>query len=158
MIYHLAQLNIATLRAPLTDPLLADFVARLDEINALAEDTPGFVWRLKGEGNDATSLRPFDDERIIVNMSVWESIEALHRYAYYSAHAEVYRRRRDWFEQMSQPTLVMWWIAAGHIPDLDEARQRLEHLQAHGPTPYAFTFKQQFSVAEWEAAAIGKQA
>ena len=148
--YHLAQINIATMLAPIDSPTIAGFVALLDEINTLGENSPGFVWLLKSEdGQGATSIRPYDDERIIVNMTVWESIKALYEFAYYSKHVEPYRRRADWFEKMDKPILALWWIPAGHIPNTDEAKERLTHLEQHGPTPYAFTFKQRFTAEEW---------
>ncbi len=142
--YHLAQLNIARMLAPLDTPQMADFMAGLPEINALAENTPGFVWRLMDDVGDATSIRPFDDDAIIVNMSVWESIEALYQYAYYSKHADFFRRRAEWFENRVVPMVVLWWIPAGHIPTVEEAKAKLLHLRTHGPTREAFTFKQQF--------------
>jgi hypothetical protein len=143
--YQLAQLNIARMRAPLESAVMAGFVALLDEVNALAESSPGFVWRLKGDGNDATSLRPFDDDYVIVNMSVWESIDDLRGYVYKSAHASAMRRRREWFEQFGSAYVVLWWVEAGHIPTVGEAKARLVHLEAHGPTADAFTFKQPFA-------------
>jgi hypothetical protein len=143
--YHLAQLNIGLLRAPLDSPQLAHFVAQLDPINALADAAPGFVWRLTDEdGNDATGTRPYDDDMVIVNFSVWTSTEALWDYAYRSAHLDVMRRRREFFHRMLEPYLVLWWVPAGELPSLAEAMDRLAHLRAHGPSPYAFTFKQQF--------------
>ncbi|GEM47456.1 DUF3291 domain-containing protein [Deinococcus cellulosilyticus] len=142
---QLAQVNIARLLAPIDSPQLADFVSRLDEINALAENTPGFVWRLTGEGNDATSLRPYEDEMIIVNMSVWQDIESLKNYVYKSDHTQVMKERRKWFENMKEAFMVLWWIEDGHIPTVLEARDRLEHLRQHGPTPHAFTFRQTFA-------------
>lgn len=157
MTYHIAQLNIARMRAPLDHPSMADFVANLDAINALGEQTPGFVWRLKDdEGNDATALRLFDD-MTIVNMTVWESISALYQYAYYSGHADIYRRRLEWFEKPTEAMMVLWWIPAGHIPTLEEAKERLLYLRAYGPTPYAFTFKQRFTAGEALAEAAIKQ-
>jgi hypothetical protein len=143
--YHLAQINIARMRAPLESPVMADFVAQLGEINALADGSPGFVWRLQGEGNDATSLRPFDDDFIIVNMSVWESIDDLRAYVFKSAHAAVMRRRREWFEHFGSTYVALWWVEAGHIPTIGEAKERLLHLEAYGPTANAFTFKQLFA-------------
>ena len=140
--HHLAQVNIARMRAPLDSPVMADFVAQLDAINALAEASPGFVWRLRGEGNDATSLRPFDDNFIIVNMSVWESLEDLRAYVYKSAHTAAMRRRREWFEQFEGAFMALWWVEAGHIPTVGEAKERLQQLEAHGPTADVFTFKQ----------------
>jgi len=143
--HNLAQINIGRMRAPLASPVMADFVAQLDAINALADGSPGFVWRLTGEGNDATSLRPFDDDFIIVNMSVWESLEDLRTYVYKSAHAAVMRRRREWFEQFGSTYVALWWVDAGHLPTVGEAKQRLAHLEAHGPTAHVFTFKQPFA-------------
>ena len=142
--HHLAQLNVARLLAPIDAPQLADFVARLEPVNALAEATPGFVWRLQTEDGDATAIRAFDDEMILVNMSVWESIDALAEFVYRSDHVDVMRRRREWFEHDAQPYLVLWWIPAGTTPTVEEARARLEHLRELGPTPHAFTFRQPF--------------
>ena len=124
---------------------MASFVAQLDEINELAERTPGFVWRLKGPDGAASSYIAFDeDERTIVNMSVWTSIEALRQYVYRSAHGAVYRDRRRWFEPMTGPQLAIWWSPAGYVPSIEEGRQRLELLKQRGPTADAFTFKQPF--------------
>lgn len=148
MPHHIAQINIARMVAPLDSPVMHDFVANLDRVNALAEAAPGFVWRLKGDGNDATSLRPYADDRIIVNMSVWESIEALHQYTYYSGHVEIFRRRTEWFEKMTAPAIALWWVPAGHLPTVAEAKTKLELLEKVGITPLAFTFKQQFTVEE----------
>ncbi len=141
---HLAELNIARSVAPIDHPVMADFVADLDRVNTLGDASPGFVWRLKDESGGATSIRAFDDPLIIVNLTVWESVEALRAYAYQSAHVEVFRRRREWFVPLDGPSLVLWWVPAGHLPDVIEARQRLEHLAAHGPTSAAFTFKAAF--------------
>jgi hypothetical protein len=143
--HHLAQINIARMRAPLESPIMADFVAQLEEINALADASPGFVWRLQGEGNDATSLRPFDDDFIIVNMSVWESLDDLRLYVYKSAHTHVMRRRREWFEHFDGAYMALWWVEAGHIPTVGEAKQRLLQLETYGPTVEAFTFRQPFA-------------
>ena len=155
MLHHLAQINIARMVAPLDSPVMHDFVANLDRINALAEAAPGFIWRLKGDGNDATSLRPYEDDRIIVNMSVWESIETLHQYAYYSGHVEIFRRRAEWFEKMTAPAVALWWIPAGHIPTVAEAKTKLDLLEKYGATPLAFTFKQRFTVEDMLAAQPG---
>lgn len=141
--YHLAQVNVARMLEPLDSPRLADFVAALDPINAVADDAPGFVWRLQSEDGDATSIRAFDDDLMLVNMSVWASLEALGDFVYRSAHAGVMRRRREWFEPM-QTYVALWWIEAGHIPTVAEAKERLEHLDANGATPHAFTFKTPF--------------
>ncbi len=139
--YHIAQTNIARALAPLEDPVMAGFVARLEEINKLADDAPGFVWRFQSEEGNATYLRPYDDDRIIFNMSVWESVNALKSYVYGSAHSEVMRNRREWFDKMSDAYSVLWWIKAGDIPSVREAKLRLEYLQENGPSIHAFTFK-----------------
>ncbi len=141
---HLAQVNIGRIREPLESPSMAGFVDRLDEINALAERSPGFVWRLQTDAGNATYLRPYDDDRILVNMSVWESAEALRAYVYQGGHAEVLRQRREWFEKFEGVFLALWWVPAGHRPSVDEAKKRLAHLAEHGPSPFAFTFREPF--------------
>jgi len=137
--YQLAQINIASLKAPLDSPELKDFVDNLDRINALAESSEGFIWRLKGDGNDATSLRPLGDN-VIVNMSVWRDVAALKNYVYSTPHTAIMKRRREWFTRMGEAYLVLWWVKAGHVPTVAEAVARLEHLRKHGPSPEAFTF------------------
>lgn len=139
--HHLAQVNIARMKYPLDSADMASFVARLDEINALADAAPGFVWRFQTDEGNATYLRPYDDDRILFNLSVWESAEALKDYVYRSAHKELLRDRRSWFEPFEGSMLAMWWVPAGHIPSVDEAKQRLAHLEAHGPSSHAFTFR-----------------
>ena len=119
--WHIAQVNIALLRAPLDSPELEGFVSMLQSINALADASLGFVWRLQSETGDATGIRAFDDDRIIVNLSVWEAIEALGRFVFASRHIEVLRRRREWFEKMTEAHLALWWIPAGTIPTVAEA-------------------------------------
>jgi hypothetical protein len=146
--HHLAQLNIARFKLPLDDPAMAGFVAALDPLNAVADTAPGFVWRLQTEDGNATSIRAFDDDLMLVNMSVWESVEALADYVYRSDHVAVMRRRREWAQRMAEAYLVLWWIPVGSIPSIDEAKERLEHLRTHGPTPAAFTFKRRFDAAE----------
>lgn len=141
---HLAQVNVARMKAPFESDVMEGFRARLEEINALADRSPGFVWRLQTDEGNATYLRPFDDDRILVNMSVWESVEHLKDYAYRSAHAEVLRRRQEWFEKLDRPVVALWWVPAGHRPSMDEARKRLSRLESEGPTPFAFTFRQTF--------------
>lgn len=147
---HIAQVNIARMHAPLDDPLMAGFVARLAEINALADRSRGFVWRLQTEEGDATYLRPYDDDRILFNLSVWESVESLKEYVYRTAHGEVMRRRRQWFEKFGGMYMALWWVEAGHTPSVAEAKARLEYLQEHGETAHAFTFKQTFPPTERE--------
>lgn len=145
--YHLAQFNVAARVAPLESPQMADFVARLDEINQLGDRSPGFVWRHTDDTGSSTDTRVYNDERIVINFSVWENIESLFEYTYHSAHVEVFRRRREWFEHTKDFYLVLWWIPAGTIPTVEEACERLDYLRANGPTAYAFTFKQRFEVA-----------
>ena len=138
--YVLAQLNIAYLKAPLDSPELADFVGNLDRINALAEGSPGFVWRLKDEGGDATAIRPMGED-VIVNMSVWEDVPALSAFVFKSGHVEIMKRRREWFEKMAEAYVVLWWIPRAHRPTVDEALMKLAHLRKHGPSAEAFTFR-----------------
>jgi hypothetical protein len=141
---HLAQLNLALPREPLDSPALADFVARLEPVNAVADASPGFVWRLQTDDGDATGIRGFGDDRLIVNMSVWESLEALRAFVYSNrAHLDVLRRRREWFARMDT-YLVLWWVPVRHIPTLAEAEERLDLLQERGPSPDAFTFRSVF--------------
>jgi len=138
--FHLAQVNIARARAPLDHPQLADFVALLDPINAIADASPGFVWRLQTDDGNATSLRIFDDDSMLVNMSVWTDVESLRRFVYQSRHLEVFKRRTEWFHRLAEVYLALWWIPAGAIPTVADAEERITHLRAHGPTPYAFNF------------------
>lgn len=142
--FHLAQLNIGRLLAPTDDPIVAPFMEALDEINALAEHSPGFVWRFQTEDGNATAARPFDDDTILVNYSTWESVEALADYVYRSDHTAFMRRRREWFERMDEVYSVLWWVPEGHRPTAAEAIERLDHLRLHGPTPIAFTFRHRF--------------
>lgn len=142
--YELAQLNIGRILAPLDSETMAGFVGALDEINALADGSPGFVWRLQTEDGDATAIRAFDDDMLLLNMSVWASVEALAEFTYRSAHREVMVQRRKWFERMDEAFMVLWWIPAGHRPSTAEAKDRLDHLRLHGPTPEAFTFRTPF--------------
>ncbi|MBY8861882.1 DUF3291 domain-containing protein [Nocardia sp. CA2R105] len=142
--HHLAQVNIALPLEPLTSARLSGFVAALDEINALADAAPGFVWRLQTEDGDATAIRLLDDDRLIVNMSVWSSMTSLTEFVYHSDHVRIMRQRRTWFETMSEAYQALWWVPAGHLPTVAEAEQRITHLRAHGPTEYAFTFRSSF--------------
>jgi hypothetical protein len=139
--FHIAQVNIARMKEPLESPLLADFVSRLAEINALADQSEGFVWRLQTPEGDNTYLRPYDDDQILFNLSVWETVDALKQYVYRTAHAELLRDRRKWFEHFAGVFVALWWVPHGHIPSVDEAKRRLAHLEEHGPTQFAFTFK-----------------
>ena len=143
--FHLAQANIARMRAPLGDPLMEGFRSQLEAINAIADESPGFVWRLQTAEGDATAVRAFDDERILFNMSVWDSIETLHAYVYRSGHLGPLRNRREWFEPLEGPSLVLWWVPEGHIPTVEEAKEKLRLLKERGPTPSAFTFRTSFA-------------
>jgi Domain of unknown function (DUF3291) len=142
--HHLAQINIARALAATDSPELADFMAGLEPINALADRAPGFVWRLQTDDGDATAIRPYDDDRIMVNMSVWESIEALDEFVYRTGHRDYLRRRREWFERVDGSYVALWWVPAGHIPTVEEAKERLALLDEHGPTHAAFTLRSRF--------------
>lgn len=146
--YELAQLNIGVIKAPMDSPVMAGFASNLDRINALAEATPGFVWRLQTEEGDATAIRPFDNENMLVNMSVWRDADSLNRYVYDSAHVELMRKRREWFERMTEAFLVLWWVPKGHRPSVSEAVARLELLRTKGPIAEAFTFRHAFPSPE----------
>ena len=142
--FQLAQANIARMRAPLDDPLMQGFVARLEPLNALADSSPGFVWRLQTEEGNATAVQVFDDELVLFNLSVWESIEALESYVYKTNHVGAVQKRAQWFERPSRSPLVLWWIEAGHLPTDAEAKARFELLWENGPSPAAFTFRKRF--------------
>lgn len=153
--YHLAQVNIGRMRYPLDHPEMAGFANQLDPINALADASPGFVWRLQSESGNATDIRSFEDPSILVNMSVWDSVESLKEYVYRSRHIHVLRDRKLWFEKMDSPHMAMWWVPAGHIPSPQEARQRLDHLARHGESPAAFLFANPFASPDTPAESAG---
>jgi hypothetical protein len=155
--FHLAQANIGRFRAPLEDPIMEGFRMQLDPINALADESPGFVWRLQTEEGNATGIRPdAEDALMAINMSVWESLESLQRFVYKSAHLETLRARKQWFEPIDGPILVLWWVEAGHIPTVEEARERLRHLKANGPTSHAFTFRTPFPGPDGNSDDVGE--
>jgi len=139
--YQLAQINIARMLAPIDDPVMAEFVANLPPINALAEQSPGFVWRLQSDAGDATSIRVYEDDMVVINLTVWENPETLREFAYKSNHYGFLRDRKRWFEKFQGPYFAMWWIPTGHIPTTDEAKKRLEHLREHGDSEFVFSFK-----------------
>lgn len=151
--YHLAQINIAQMVDTLESETMSGFVARLDEINALADDALGFVWRLQTEDGDATALRVFDDNMLLVNMSVWENLDALREYVYKTAHVELIKMRKQWFEKLGTPHMALWYVPAGTIPTVEEAVAKLDYLEEHGPTPQAFTFARPYNVDAWLALA-----
>ncbi|MCF3649712.1 DUF3291 domain-containing protein [Synoicihabitans lomoniglobus] len=141
MPHLLAQINIALGKAPLDDPIMRGFTEQLDAVNALAEASPGFVWRLQDESSDATAIRAFPDPLMIVNMSVWTDADALKAYVYKNQHGTAFRNRHDWFEKRDQPGLALWWIPAGTQPTVEEGKARLETLARLGPTAESFTFR-----------------
>ena len=142
--YELAQVNIARLKAPLDSPQLKDFVDNLDPVNADAEAADGFVWRLKGDSGDATDVRVFGDEWLIINLTMWRDTNTLTAYMYQGRHREMLARRREWFERVQEAMTALWWVPAGHRPTVAEAESRLLHLRTNGPTPYAFTLRTSF--------------
>jgi len=144
MSWELAQLNIASLVAPIDSPVLADFVAELDRINGIADHSEGFVWRLQSDDGNATDLESGFGPEFIVNMSVWRSMEDLHNYVYKTAHAQIMSRRKEWFHRMTDAYTVLWWVREGHRPTLVEAETNLALLRSEGPGPNAFTFKKSY--------------
>jgi hypothetical protein len=151
MTFHLAQCNVVRLSAPLDSPVVAGFVAALDPINALADAAPGFVWRLKTDDGNSTSTRVFDDDQILLNLSVWESPEALKDFVYRSGHKDVLRQRRQWAERFEGVQSAMWWVRVGTLPEPSEAVTRLARLGRDGPSVNAFTFQSLFDPPENEA-------
>ncbi|MDE1972681.1 MAG: DUF3291 domain-containing protein [Hyphomicrobiales bacterium] len=149
---HLAQLNIGRLRHPGDDPRVADFMNNLDLVNGLAERSKGFVWRLKDGSGNATNIRAYDDPQMIVNMSVWESVETLERFVWQTIHKRFYGRQSDWFQKLDRPHFVMWWIPAGHRPTVGEAKKRLEYLATHGPSDHAFGWASVPAAQLWKTA------
>ena len=148
--YHVAQFNLARARAPLNDPQMHGFVEQLKPINALADANPEHVWRLHTDAGDATAIRAYPDLSLLLTLSVWTSIDAVFKFTYTGAHAAVMRGRTEWFQAIEEHYIVLWYIPAGSLPSLDEAKERLAYLRAHGPTPRAFTFKKHFSPEEAE--------
>jgi len=152
---HLAQLNIGRFRHPTDDPRMADFMNNLALVNGIADRSQGFVWRLQDDSGNATGFRPFPDPQMAVNLSVWESVEALERFVWQTVHKRFYGRRPDWFDTTDTPHFVMWWVAAGHRPSLAEAKERLEYLTAHGPSEFAFGWESVSSAQLWKTARCG---
>lgn len=150
---HLAQVNIAKFRVPVADPVNAEFIAALDRVNAVAEAQPGFVWRLKGDGNHALDVKLFDDPDMVINMSVWTDLDALAAFVYRNEdHRAIMRRRREWFDHI-ETYMALWWVPAGHAPTPAEGKGRLDHLARHGPTPAAFVFRHPFAAPGLDAVA-----
>jgi uncharacterized protein DUF3291 len=148
---HLAQVNIGRVLGGSDDPRMADFYANLARVNAMAERMPGFVWRLKDDsGDSAMALHWPGDAGMAVNMSVWEDGDALGRFVFQTGHKKIYARKQEFFETPVQLTVAMWWIDPGHIPTLDEAKERLDHLNAHGPSEFAFGWAELASAQQWQ--------
>ena len=147
---HLAQLNVGHIRYPTDDPRMVEFMGALDAVNALAERSAGFVWRLKDDAsNNATNILVSDDPHFLVNMSVWETPEQLEHFVWNTVHKRIYQKKGNWFAPMSTPHFVMWWIAAGHIPTAVEALARLDHLTKHGPSDHAFGWESLPNIKLW---------
>lgn len=146
--YQLAQINIAHSRGVRDDPVMKGFMDRLDEINAIADSSPGFVWRLQTEEGDATAIQAFDDPLLLVNVSVWQDIESLKRFVYKSLHVDLIQDRDAWFTKMQESHQALWWIPEGHLPSVEEAREKLEYLQANGPSETVFTFSKPFEAPQ----------
>jgi hypothetical protein len=156
--FQIAQYNFARARADLDDALMAGFVGDLQRINELSDHSEGFVWRLKTDKGDATDIRPYDDKLMLVTLSVWASLSALRDFVYLGEHAELLRRRKEWFEEPTGYYIVLWWIPSGHIPDVDEGKRRLEYMEAHGPSPLAFNFAKTFSPPVYSGVSSGSLA
>jgi len=152
--FHLAQLNVARMRFPVDSPELADFVALLPLVNKIADESPGFVWRLQEASGDSTGIRAFDDPMMLVNASVWESVEALREFVYRSGHIQPMRQRAQWFEKPAEAHMVLWWVAEGHIPSIAECIERLNYLRSQGDSEYAFTFAKTFPAPEIKTAEV----
>jgi hypothetical protein len=144
--WQLAQINVGRLVAPSTDPRVRPFFDALDRVNALADASPGFVWRLQSEAGNATDIQPTSDPLFLVNMSVWADAESLFNFVYRSAHTPEMARRREYFERCETAYQALWWVPAGYRPSVDEGLSRLWRLDRYGPTPLAFTFKARFPV------------
>ncbi|MBE9102167.1 DUF3291 domain-containing protein [Vacuolonema iberomarrocanum] len=142
--YYLAQINIARMKAPLDDPIMAEFANALDEVNAVAEQSPGFVWRLQTPSGNATDIRVYSDPKILVNLSLWQSVEPLKAYVYKSLHGDFFIRRRNWFEKYQGEHFGMWWVPAGHLPTAEEGKAKLEHLEQYGESLECFTFAKSY--------------
>ena len=149
---NLAQLNVARLKYPFEDPRVADFADNLDRINALADRSDGFVWRLQDDGGNAIDIQADADPMIVVNMSVWRDAESLERFVWNTVHKQFYRRRAEWFSTMKDQHLVMWWVDEGHQPTVDEGMERLEHLRANGDSDFAFGWSHLPHVKLWQQA------
>jgi hypothetical protein len=144
-VFQLAEINVARMKGvTINDPMMKEFVDNLDRVNDLAENSEGFVWRLKDESNNATNLNPYNDEQMIINISVWESIETLEHYVYKTFHTDFLKRRREWFQTYGKVYMAMWWIPQGQFPTVEEAVDKLDYLEKNGVSPFAFNFRNRF--------------
>ena len=144
--YQLAQINVARMKGvSIEDPIMQEFVANLDRVNQLAESSEGFVWRLKDESNNASGFNPFDDEQVIINISVWSTIETLEKFTYKTFHTDFLIRRKEWFNKYGKAHFAQWWIKKGNLPTIEQAIERLDYIQRHGPSERAFNFKKRFT-------------
>jgi len=151
---HLAQLNIAKAKHSLDAPEIKEFVDNLEPVNELAEKSDGFIWRLQDEQGDAINIQAFSDPNMLVNMSVWQSIDSLKNFMFRTHHRDFLRRKKEWFTDISEDSYVLWWIPEGSIPTVEQAIERLNYLRTNGDSPYAFTFKSNFTVEEAKMAAL----
>ena len=145
--YHLAQVNIAKRLAPFDDPIMQDFVNNIDKMNAIADAAKGFIWRLQDEDKDE-AISVFKDDTLIINMSVWQNLETLFNYTYNSGHIEVFKRKKEWFSKMKMTHMAFWYVPEGYEPTFQDAKERLDYLNTHGDTPFAFSFKSKFTVQD----------
>ncbi len=148
MEFYLAQVNIGKILGPMDSPVMAEFAANLNNINALAENSEGFIWRLKDDNNNATSIKVFEDDFLLINMSVWADAESLFKFVYQTHHVDYVKRRKEWFEKMQEVYMALWYVPATHTPTPQEAIERLNYLKLHGETPHAFSYKKRFSIDE----------
>ncbi len=143
--YQIAEINVARMKGVhINDPIMKEFVDNLDHVNGIAEKSEGFIWRLKDENNDATSFNPYNDEQIIINVSVWETIEALETFVYKTFHTDFLKRRKEWFNSYGKVATALWWIPQGEFPTVEEAVAKLDYLQKNGATPVVFNFRNKF--------------
>lgn len=146
--FYLAQVNIAKMLAPMDDPIMQDFVNNLDKINGIADQSEGFIWRLKDEDKDLAK-QVFQDDTLIINMSVWKNLELLFNYTYNSGHVEVFKRKKEWFNKIKMMHMAFWYVSTGYEPTFQDAKNRLDYLNKHAATPYAFTFKNNFTIEDF---------
>ena len=144
--YQLAQINISRMiGVNINDPIMKEFVDNLDKVNNLAEHSEGFVWRLKDENNDATSFNPYNDEQVIINISVWESIASLETFVFKTLHTDFLKRRKEWFQKFGKVSTAMWWISEGDFPSVENAVELLDYLQKNGPSQKVFNFRNKYA-------------